>query len=87
MKVIRVAGFANGDPCPLDGQWIESFDFEAFGGQGFGSFTRDKRKAMQFADVGEAFAFWRTRSRRRPLRPDGKPNRPLTSTHVVIEDL
>jgi len=86
MKVIRVVGFANGEPCPIVGQYVESFDFDAHGGLGFGVFTLDKRKAMQFADAGEAIAFWHTKSRRYPVRADRKPNRPFTATTVTIEE-
>lgn len=86
MKVIRVEGFANGAPCPIAGQWLESFDFDAHGGVGFGVFTANKRKAMVFTDTGEALVFWRTPSRRFPHRADGKPNRPFTCTTVSIEE-
>jgi hypothetical protein len=86
VKVIRVEGCANGTACPIAGQYVVSFDFEAYGGVGSGTFTADKRKAMQFADAGEALVFWRTVSRRYPVRADGQPNRPFTATTVSIEE-
>lgn len=41
--------------------------------------------AMRFANTGEAIAAWNTASTRRPLRPDGKPNKPLTALTVEVE--
>lgn len=86
MKVIRAIAFANGAPCPVAGQYVRNVDFEYNNGQGFVDFTDNPAKAMQFTDAGEALSFWRTQSQTVPLRPDGKPNRPLTATTVVIED-
>jgi hypothetical protein len=86
MKLIQAIGFANGMPCPHAGQYLESFDFDAHGGQGYGEFTPDPAKAKRFRDQAEAVLFWRLPSRVRPRRPDGKPNRPLTSLSVAIVD-
>jgi hypothetical protein len=83
MKIIRVVGFAWG-PCPFAGQYLMSFDFESGNGLGFGEFTSDRSKAMRFAGLREAMEFWRTPSKTRPLRPDGKPNRPFTATTIEI---
>ncbi len=82
--VMRVLGFANGTTCPIAGQFLESMDFEAHDGKGFGTFTLDRTKARRFATPREAFEFWHTVSKTRPRRPDGKPNRPFTCTHVEI---
>ena len=87
VKVIRAMGFANGRHCPHVGQWLLSFDFNAHNGQGFGVFTKNPAKAMRFDDAKAAFAFWRTQSVVKPLRPDGKPNRPLTALTIEIENV
>ncbi len=86
-KVLKVIGFANGEPCPIAGQYIETFDFEASGGRGFGTFTDNIRQAKQFADAVTALRFWRRQSKTMPTRPDGKPNRPLTSTTIEVVTL
>lgn len=86
MKLIRAVGFANGVPCPHEGQYLETFDFEASGGRGYGTFTPHAERALQFATAGDAIAFWRTPSATVPTRPDGQPNRPLTALTVEIED-
>ena len=86
MKVIRVVEFASGADCPIAGQYLESFDFEAHDGRGFGTFTAVAARAMKFPGAAEAWAFWGTRSKTRPTRGDGKPNRPLTATTIEIVD-
>jgi hypothetical protein len=82
--VIRCCGWANGTECPHEGQFIKTFDHEAFDGRGYGEFTPNVSEARQFATNGEAMEFWRKVSTVRPKRPDGKPNCPLTSMHVEI---
>jgi hypothetical protein len=84
---IRAVGFANGSPCPHEDQWVESFDHDACGGQGYGTFTGQPSKAMLFDSYMDAMAFWNKRSALKPLRPDGKPNRPLTALTMTIEKL
>jgi hypothetical protein len=84
MKVIRVVEFASGAPCPIAGQYLEKFSFEAYDGGGYGVFTTDVDRAMKFDSAAAALRFWRTQSRVRPLRPDGKPNRPFTATTIEI---
>jgi hypothetical protein len=86
MKVIKAVMFANGAPCPHAGTYLKSADFEAHGGIGWMTFTRNPGSALKFDSAGAAIAYWRTRSKTVPTRPDGKPNRPLTALTVEIED-
>lgn len=81
---IRCLGFANGTSCPHEGWYVKSFDHEAYEGRGYAEFTQYQHEAMQFNDVSEAMEFWQRRAKCRPLRPDGKPNRPMTSMHAEI---
>ena len=85
--VIRAVGFANGAPCPHAGEWLESFDHDAYDGLGFGAFTSKASKAQRFASFEEALEFWRKTSALNPRRLDGQPNRPLTCLSVEIEPL
>jgi hypothetical protein len=85
--VIRVIAFANGVPCPIAGQYLESFDFNAYRGRGFGTFVIDPRQAKHFASKAAAMVYWRTVSSKYPVRADGQPNRPLTATTCEIVDL
>lgn len=58
--------------------YLKAFDPERHQGRGEARFTGDKNKALRFSSEN-AFECWRLASKRRPFRPDGKPNRPLTA--------
>lgn len=82
--VIKILGWANGALCPHINQYVETFDHDAHDGAGYGEFTPDIDKAMKFKSAAEAMQFWNKQSTARPLRPDGKPNKPLTAAHCEI---
>jgi hypothetical protein len=82
--VMKIAGFANGTPCPIAGQFLKNFDHEADAGQGYGEFTLDS-EAMKFDNVRHALDFWRKVPRCMPLRADGEYNRPLTASTMSFE--
>lgn len=85
-KVVLVcAGFASGNFCPVEGQYLKSYDPEAHDGRGDATFTRDRSEAMRFSDVVAALDLWKAVPKCRPLRPDGEPNRPLTAFSVLTE--
>ena len=67
--------------------YVRFFDPDAHGGRGNLVTTADPARARQFDSAIEAGNFWRQQSKVRPLRPDGKPNRPLTAYSVVIEQV
>ncbi len=83
--VIRILGFANGDECPFANLFVERFEFDGHDGRGFGWYTADLNAAQKFNSKMEAFEFIKTQSTTHPIRPDGKPNRPLTGATVMIE--
>jgi hypothetical protein len=86
--VLRCIGFANMEsPCSVAGQFVKTFDHEALGGHGYGTFTHDLKQAKKFASHGEAFLFWRRVPDNMAVRRDGKPNRPLTAMHMEILSL
>lgn len=78
---------------PLAGEWVQTFDPDASAYDppryptGSGSSTADPAKALRFDDPGEALEYWHQPSTVVPLRPDGKPNRPLTAFTVTVEEL
>jgi hypothetical protein len=80
LAVMRVISDAHGNVLPISGQYLCTFDFEADDGRGYGTFTLNLDEALKFADVGAALEFYGTVSKRRPIREDGKPNRPLMAT-------
>lgn len=78
--VMILRGDAFGRPTGHDGEYLRDFDFEAFGGVGLIDMTTDLQQAKQFADLAEAIAYRQRTPECCPTRPDGEPNRPLSST-------
>lgn len=80
--VIKVVALADGRPCQPAGFYVAGFDADAHGGQGEALMVADPRDALVFHGRAAAFEFWKTPSAEVPLRPDGRPNRPLTAYTV-----
>ncbi len=82
--VISILSDAFGDKCA---GYLESYEPLPADDRGAGTLkiTPLKEKARQFPDFKTAFEFWRQQSPTIPLRPDGKPNRPLTALTVTFE--
>ncbi len=71
------------DGVPV-GSYLASYDPEAADGNGAAEWTPDPTQAMTFATAEAATACYHAIPRNRPLRPDGKPNRPLTIFSVAF---
>ena len=71
-------------PPEVEDQYLVAFDFDAMQGRGYGIFTDELELAMRFKTLRDAMEFWRTQSTVNPLRPDGKPNRPLTASTISV---
>lgn len=67
--------------------FLKDFDHEAGNGHGLLTVTKKRDEAKVFESGMEAMEFWRKQSVTKPLRPDGKPNRPLTAFTISIEGL
>ncbi|MFL5302733.1 MAG: hypothetical protein ACJ79R_20575 [Anaeromyxobacteraceae bacterium] len=67
-----------------DGQYLARFDPEAHGGDGYVEGTKDPSRALRFESWEAAFHCWQRQSVSKPLRGDGKPNRPLSAFTVEI---
>lgn len=80
-KVILCEGLANGEPGPV-GLWLASYEPAT----GLSGWTSNKQMAIVFKDAFDALALWKSVHTEKPVRPDGKPNRPLTAFTVTIED-
>ncbi len=85
--VIRIQWLAGGTTFAenVDGQYVKTFNPDAFDGRGAMTATPKIEDAIHFPDAGAAMEFYRQTSTIRPLREDGKPNRPLTAFTVSIE--
>lgn len=87
--VLKFHGFASNSSIgrKFIGHYVKSFDHEAHNGRGDMVFTPDICEALTFPTVREAMVFIRLVPACKPLRPDGKPNRPLTASHLEIVTL
>lgn len=81
---MKIHGVAGGETYPRP-VYLEAFDLDAHGGRGFSALTADPSKALTWPDLADVLAAWKTVSRVRPTRPDGKPNRPLTAYTIEPE--
>jgi len=72
---------------PAPGQYLKTFDPEYGDGLGHVEFTRDLDEAKKFASEGDAFDYLGTVPACRPIRPDGKPNKPLWATNWSIGEV
>jgi hypothetical protein len=86
--VIRCMHDINGNIVPEllhHPRWLKSFDPDACNGRGIVEWTEDLGQALAFADLIEARDYYRQQSKVKPIRADGRPNRPLTSYTIVLE--
>jgi hypothetical protein len=79
--LIVCRGFANGESCPFEGLYLETYTPE---GRVKGSWTPDPNDAMRFASQDDAFTLWKSSIGK---RPDGRPDRPLTAFNVEIKEI
>lgn len=85
--VIQIISNADGMPCNISNCYLKTFDPEGGGGQGIIEVTRLKKQAMKFNTQQECFEVWQKQSKTLPLRPDGKPNKPLTAFNISFVPL
>lgn len=71
-------------PIPL---FIVDCDVDACDGLGSFTLSNDPLAAMGFADVSAALEYRNRRSRVKPVRPDGQPNRPLSALTIQVIEL
>lgn len=84
--VVQVLGAVNGVATRHDDEFVVSWNPHTIFGCCDIETTPDKKRARVFANISEVFSELRTVSNVQPRRPtDGKPNRPLTGLHVMIE--
>jgi hypothetical protein len=83
--IVCAAGPGFVTDCPEVGKFLSRYDPEAHGGRGQAWWTADVADAWVFADAAAAFAAWQTVPVSRPVREDGKPNRPLTAFTISVE--
>jgi hypothetical protein len=84
--VLTLVELASGRPSPFDGQYLKEYDPNRDGETPDGDLllahivtTPDIEEAMKFESMQEVHKIWTRVDDRDPIRPDGKPNRPLTA--------
>ena len=84
-----IAGILASGPEPFAkfdlGPYVKSYNPDAHDGRGEAFFTNRIKMAKKFNSIDEAMEFWNQTSKVRPIRPDGKPNRPLTAYNITFE--
>jgi hypothetical protein len=81
---VACLGLADGTSAgELDGAWLVSYDPAGCDGCGDGTWSRDPAEAARFTPQ-EWAELWTASPENRPLRPDGKPNRPITMFSLTI---
>lgn len=83
MFVLRIVCRADGAKSPADGLYVKSFDPNAMG-RGHVALCRHPAEAVAFPDKESAVHYWEQPSTAIPVRPDGRPNRPMTAYTVEI---
>jgi len=63
--------------------YLRAYDVDAHDGRGSVAMTRDIAEARTWCTQHEVMLAWMRQSTIKPLRPDGKPNRPLTAYSVA----
>lgn len=70
------------------GQYLKSFDPEAFGGRGAINWTADLDHAMRFSTLEALLTEWKRSPKSHPIRlSDGRPNRSLTAFSISTEQV
>jgi len=81
LRVVSVAGIPEIDQ--FNGAYIAGYE-DTPCGRGAITWSKTFAGALHFATPREALTYWGQISRTVPIRPDGKPNRPLTAFTVEL---
>lgn len=85
MVMVRIICAASFDVVtPHDGRYVKAWNPHTPFGVLAVTSTDDVSKARQFTNTAEAMKEWNTVSNIESVRPDGRPNKPLTAVTVEI---
>lgn len=86
--IIKAYGPFNLHPTrQIQGQFLKSYDPEAFSGLGDAVFTDRVQEALKFPNMDEALHFTLQVPWHRPIREDGRPNRPIRAFTLEFGEL
>lgn len=80
-SIMLIVELSTGEPTPFDGKYLVAYDASGPDSPDLTCWlevTDDPAQALR-APAGELLELWRSVDQRRPVRPDGQPNRPLTA--------
>jgi hypothetical protein len=83
MVVVRVYGVIG--PQEWDGHYLQWYDPEGNAGNGDVRITPFREHAARFPDIDAVLRLYRAVQKCRPLRDDGKPNRPLSAFTLDVQ--
>lgn len=86
--VMMLVGLVNGQPHPFDKQYVVEYDPGPENmpqGECLLRVTKNIDLAKRFPSRTSAHEEWRRIDPRKPIRADGRPNRPLTAWSVFIQ--
>ena len=83
--IVQVVGAASAIETPHDGGYVVAWNPHTQFGMLELTSTPERRLAHRFDGPQEAISQWQAISKYYPMRPDGKPNRPLTGITIAIE--
>jgi hypothetical protein len=88
LRCFGIAGVVDtGVPFDPTDMYLSGYDPEFHGGDGRAEWTTERSQALTFPTMLDAVSFARQIPGAKPLRPDGKPNRPLTAFHLVTQQV
>jgi len=87
IRNVELVGQDLGVESPPAGLYLSYYDPDAVNGYGAADWTDDPAKALHFDNPQQAFVLWHRQGTIQPLRPDGKPNRPLTAFTIMVEEV
>lgn len=82
--VIQILCGADGRRTPHDGQFLVAYDPDTPFGELDLTTSFDIAQARRFVDMVELHRLYSAISRAQPVRPDGKPNRPITGLTLEV---
>jgi len=84
IRFVEMSGTVEFGDTPAKGAFLSSYDPDFKQGKGMVYWTDDPKRAQKFDRILDALNLYQTVSILKPLRVDGKPNRPLTSCTVTV---
>jgi hypothetical protein len=89
--IISIVGWMLDRECPVAGMYIKAVDNQKYVrgeiADEWLTMTSDPAEARVWETAADAMAIYREVYKAHPVRPDGKPNRPLTAFSIIIHPL